>query len=38
MTPEVWIIIIFISIVLSVAWAAGLDKMDNKHEELDTKE
>lgn len=38
MAPEVWIIIIFISIVLSIAWADGLDKMDNKHEELDTKE
>lgn len=33
MAPEVWIIIIFISIVLSIAWAAGLDEMGNKHEE-----
>lgn len=38
MAPEVWIIVIFISIVLSMAWADGLDKMDNKHEEAIKKE
>lgn len=38
MAPEVWIIIIFISIVLSTAWAAGLDEMGNKQEEALKKE
>ena len=38
MAPEVWIIIIFISIVLSIAWADGLDTMGREQDDTLKKE